>query len=123
MSNAIARAPPGPIEERFKIQDQQISELKSSIQAMSSRIDQQESQNEQFKCEVRKDLTEVKHEVANQCRSFEETLHRSLRRQDQNLTEAFSELKALFLEKPLPNKKAKATPPAGQEDEDEMGDI
>lgn len=123
VSNAIARAPPGPIEERFKIQDQQISELKSSIQAMSSRIDQQESQNEQFKCEVRKDLTEVKHEVANQCRSFEETLHRSLRRQDQNLTEAFSELKALFLEKPLPNKKAKATPPAGQEDEDEMGDI
>lgn len=118
-----ARAPSGPIEERFKLQDQQIHELKSSIQEMSNRLDQNDGQNEKFKTEVRHELNQVKHEVANQCKSFEDTLHRSLRRQDQQLTEAFGELKALILERPLPSKKAKCTPKNAESDMEDTNEF
>ena len=122
-NNHPPRAPPGPIEERFKSQEQQISELKSSIQAMSTRLDQTDGQNDKFKMEVRQELNEVKHEVANQCKSFEDTLHRSLRRQDQQLNEAFGELKALILAKPLPNKKAKCTPRSNEKEGEKLSDM
>ena len=48
---------------------------------------------------------------------FEETLIRSLRRQDQQLSDSFTELKSLILDRAVPSKKAKMTKPGVSEDE------
>ena len=105
----------GPIEDRFAKQDQQIDSLKSSLQAMSNRLDLHEKKQDSFQKDIKSDIAKVKTDMTTQCQvmtsSFEETLNRSLRRQDQQLGDAFTELKALILGKAVPAKKAKTSKP------------
>ena len=125
-SAAIPRITTGPIEERFSKQDQQIDELKHSLQAMSTRLDLQDKKHESFQQDVKTEIATVKSDMAAQCQkltsSFEETLNRSLRRQDSQLGDAFTELKALIMEKAVPSKKAKTQKPE-QKDDEEMKDL
>ncbi len=119
----IPRVITGPIEDRFAKQDQQVDTLNNSLQAMTARLDTQEKQNEAFQHEVKSEISTVKSDLTVQCQaltsSFEETLNRSLRRQDQQLGHAFTELKALILDKAVPHKKAKTAKPSA-DDEDEI---
>ena len=88
---------------------------------MTARRDTQEKQNEAFQHEVKSEISTVKSDLTAQCQaltsSFEETLNRSLRRQDQQL--GHTELKALILDKAVPHKKAKTAKPSA-DDEDEI---
>ena len=120
--SAVPRTVTGPIEDRFQKQDSQISELKSTLQALSGRIDHQEQYQTSFRNDVKKEFDIVRSEMSQQAvqisSSFEETLNRSLRRQDQQLSDSFTELKALILERAVPSKKAKTTKPNHDDDED-----
>ncbi len=119
--SAVPRSITGPIEERFQKQDSQISDLKSTLQALTGRIDQQEQSQVVFKTDVKKEFESIRGEMTQQCQQmtscFEETLNRSLRRQDQQLSDSFTELKSLILDRAVPSKKAKTTKPELGEDE------
>ena len=118
--SAVPRSITGPIEERFQTQDNQISELKSTLHALTGRIDHQEQSQTAFKHDVKKEFDGIRGEMTQQCQQlasmFEETLNRSLRRQDQQLSDSFTELKALFTDRVVPAKKAKMTKPPGEEE-------
>ena len=119
-TSSIPRVTTGPIEDRFAKQDQQIDSLKSSLQAVTARLDTQEKRHEAFQHDVKSEFSAVKSDMTAQCKaltaSFEDTLNRSLRRQDQQLGDAFTELKALIMEKAVPAKKAKTAKPTNEED-------
>lgn len=128
-SATIPRVTTGPIEDRFTKQDQQIDALKTSLQAMTTRLDLQDKKHESFQQDVKLEIATVKSDMASQCQkltsSFEDTLNRSLRRQDSQLSDAFTELKALILEKAVPSKKAKTIKPGEKDGEkdDDMKDL
>ena len=122
MMSSVPRTITGPIEDRFQKQDSQILELKSSLQALHGRIDHHEQTQVTFKNDVKKEFEVIRSEMNHQCHqitsSFEETLNRSLRRQDQQLSDSFTELKALILDRAVPSKKAKTAKPTQDSDED-----
>ena len=117
----------GPIEQRFKEQDNKINELKSTMSDMSRRLESAEQGRTEFKAEVAAQFTEVqgqfKSQVDTLSKHFDSTLERAMRRQDTQLENSFAELKALILNKPLPAKKAKIEKPkkAGEDDNEDDG--
>lgn len=125
-SNHVVRACEGPIEERFKEQDAKINELHSSVLDMTRRLESAEEGRSEFKKQVDAQFSEVQGQVKSQVDSlskhFDATLERAMRRQDTQLENSFSELKALILNKPMPAKKAKTEKPKKQDDDDEDGD-
>ena len=52
-SASIPRVTTGPIEDRFTKQDQQIDALKTSLQAMTTRLDLQDKKHESFQQDVK----------------------------------------------------------------------
>ena len=64
--SAVPRTVTGPIEDRFQKQDSQITELKSTLQALSGRIDNQEQYQASFKNDVKKEFEIVRSEMSQQ---------------------------------------------------------
>lgn len=125
-ANQVVRACEGPIEERFKEQDAKISELHSTMVDMSRRLESAEESRSEFKKQVDTQFLEVqgqvKHQVDSLSKHFDATLERAMRRQDTQLENSFSELKALILNKPLPAKKARTEKPKKPDDDEQEGD-
>lgn len=120
---SASRAREGPIEERFKEQDARINELRSTVNDMNKRLETAEESRSQFKKEVTEKFTEVQGQVKTQVETlskhFDATLDRAMRRQDTQIENSFSELKALILNKLLPAKNARTDKPKRTGDDDQ----
>eukprot|EP00435_Cladocopium_sp_Y103_P020001 s186_g4.t2 len=119
-SSTVVRKCEGPIEQRFSEQDTQIKELKESMAKISERIDQSDAHRVEFSKKVEVQFehvqTKVKDQMDTMPKHFDATLERALRRQDAQLENSFSELKALIMNKAVPAKKAKIEKPKKSED-------
>ena len=97
------------------------------MQKMSQQLDQQNENHKDLSEKVAVEFQTVRNEIAKSVeestRSFEKTLEYSLRRQDNQLQSAFSELKAIMQASPIPSKKAKVTKPAEKTEEEEKMDL
>lgn len=118
------RSVDGPTESRFKKNEEQIDELKQSMQKMTQQLQQQNDDHKDLHAKVAGEFQAVRNEIAKSVeettKAFEQTLDHSLRRQDSQLQSAFSELKAIIQASPIPAKKAKVTKPGQKTDDEDM---
>ena len=116
------RSVDGPTETRFRKHEEQIDELKLSMQKMSQQLEQHQDEQQQMQVQVTSEFQAVRHEIAKSVeestKKFEQTLEHSLRRQDGQLQAAFSELKAIIQSSPRPEKKAKVVKPPNNGEEE-----
>lgn len=109
----------GPIEDRFKKQDQQISAMRDTLHSLAQRVDESQATQGNFQAAVKVELTNLEKNVQGKfnelSKSFEDSINKAMHRQDQQLATSFDELKAIMLNKATPpTKKAKTSPEDGE---------
>ena len=122
-ATAASRAVSGPIDERFKQQEEVINQLRGTVAQISEKIDTQGLDHEKLKESVAKEFHDIREEIKTSCdnmnESFANSLTLALQKQDQRLHQNFSELKAMLQDRALPSKKAKVTKPGTAMEEDQ----
>ena len=117
-TSGIPRQIEAPIETRFTKQDQQIAKLEHSVSQLQERLDNKDAADREFQHNIQKDITTVKTDVTQQLglisKQFETSMTKALKKQDDQMTNGFAELKQMLRmsTQPVAAKKAKITPPA-----------
>lgn len=105
-----------PIEARFAKQDEQITRLEHNVIQLQERLDKKDNDDRTFQQSIQKDITTVKHDVAEQIgiisKQFESSISRALKKQDDQMSSGFAELKQMLRmsNQPFAAKKAKVAP-------------
>ena len=116
-ASVFPRQVEAPIETRFTKQDQQIAKLEHSVSQLQERLDNKDAADREFQQNIQKDITTVKTDVAQQLglisRQFETSMTKALKKQDDQMTNGFAELKQMLRmsTQPVAVKKAKTQPP------------
>ena len=119
VNSAVPRQVEAPTETRFAKQDEQIAKLEHSVTQLQERLDKKETADGLFQKNIQKDIGAVKTEVATQIdiigKHFESSIARALKKQDDQMSSGFAELKQMLrmANQPVAAKKAKVAPPQG----------
>eukprot|EP00438_Fugacium_kawagutii_P022963 Skav236005 [mRNA] locus=scaffold1815:51822:53870:- [translate_table: standard] len=120
-SQPVVRAIEGPIEDRFKKQDEQLASMQNAIETLNSRIEATQSDQANFQGKVYQDLqkfdSNIQKQIEELSKTFGNSVEKAMANQNKQWSSSMSELKNLILQRPIPKKKAKVTKPEGSKEE------